>query len=52
MSYQLVDEFRIAGFQNYNLDENWTQLKLISVIAKYKEIYQDMALNAIIIALL
>ena len=28
MSYQLVDEFRIIGLQNYNLDEKWNAIEI------------------------
>ena len=52
MSYQLVDEFRIVGLQNYNLDEKLNSVELISVVAKCKENYQYMVLNTINIALL
>ena len=50
MSYQLVDEFRIFGLQNYNLDEKLNPIENNIRDSKYKENYEDMVLNAINIA--
>ena len=52
MSYQLLDEFRIVGIQNYNLYEKLNPFYIIMALVKYKENYQDMALNIINTALL
>ena len=52
MFYQLVDEFRIVGLHNYNLDEKLNPTDIDIRDSKIKENYQDMVGNAINIALL
>ena len=52
MSYQVADEIRIVGLQNYNIYEKLNPIEINIDNSEIQENYQDMVPNDINIALL